>query len=107
MYFVNCVVGVIGGLALSRFLSGLTVLGRLGRQTLPIYLAHTPSHRRLDPDHHPALHDVLVPVAGWSLRSAAGRVWPARLLHRAICKQRRLRYLYEPAPAATKALGGR
>jgi uncharacterized membrane protein YcfT len=42
VYFVNCVVGVAGGIVLSRFLSRLSVLRRVGRQTLPIYLAHTP-----------------------------------------------------------------
>ena len=42
VYFVNCVVGVAGGIVLSRFLSRFSVLGRIGQQTLPIYLAHTP-----------------------------------------------------------------
>jgi uncharacterized membrane protein YcfT len=42
VYFVNCVIGVAGGIVVSRFLSRFSVLRRLGQQTLPIYLAHTP-----------------------------------------------------------------
>lgn len=42
LYFLNCLLGVAAGIAVSRALSGLQWLGRLGRQTLPIYLAHTP-----------------------------------------------------------------
>lgn len=42
LYFVNCVLGVAGGIALSRALSRFAVLRRLGSQTLPVYLAHTP-----------------------------------------------------------------
>ncbi len=41
LYFVNCVLGVGAGVALSRMLS-FAVLRRIGSQTLPIYLAHTP-----------------------------------------------------------------
>ncbi|MET0694737.1 MAG: acyltransferase family protein [Propionibacteriaceae bacterium] len=42
LYFLNCVLGVIGGIAVSRVLTRLPVLHRIGTQTLPIYLAHTP-----------------------------------------------------------------
>lgn len=42
VYFLNCVVGVIGGIALSRTLCLLRWFGNIGRITLPIYLAHTP-----------------------------------------------------------------
>ncbi len=42
LYFVNCLLGVLGGIALSRALAGVPVLRSLGSQTLPIYLAHTP-----------------------------------------------------------------
>lgn len=41
LYFLNCVLGVVAGIALSRLLS-LAFLRRIGSQTLPIYLAHTP-----------------------------------------------------------------
>lgn len=42
LYFVNCVAGVFGGIALSRVLGRVNLLSRIGKQTLPIYLAHTP-----------------------------------------------------------------
>ncbi|WP_105036039.1 acyltransferase family protein [Cryobacterium aureum] len=42
VYFLNCVVGVGGGIALSRTLRRLRWFGVIGRITLPIYLAHTP-----------------------------------------------------------------
>jgi uncharacterized membrane protein YcfT len=41
-YFVNCLLGVCAGVAISRALSRLRWLGSVGQQTLPIYLAHTP-----------------------------------------------------------------
>ena len=42
VYFLNCLLGVAGGIAVSRGLAGWAALARLGRQTLPVYLAHTP-----------------------------------------------------------------
>lgn len=42
LYFLNCVVGVAGGIALSRALAGWSALRSLGSRTLPVYLAHTP-----------------------------------------------------------------
>lgn len=42
LYFLNCLVGVVGGIAFSRTLRGVRWLGMIGRITLPIYLAHTP-----------------------------------------------------------------
>ena len=42
LYFLNCLLGVLGGIALSRFLSSVSFLGWIGKRTLPIYLAHTP-----------------------------------------------------------------
>ncbi|MGY4643586.1 acyltransferase family protein [Cellulomonas sp. URHB0016] len=42
LYFVNCLLGVLGGIALSRALARFALLRSLGSQTLPIYLAHTP-----------------------------------------------------------------
>jgi len=41
LYFVNCLLGLVGGVALSRAVSW-GVLRSIGSQTLPIYLAHTP-----------------------------------------------------------------
>ena len=41
LYFLNCVVGLAGGVALSRAVHWALVR-RIGSQTLPIYLAHTP-----------------------------------------------------------------
>jgi uncharacterized membrane protein YcfT len=42
LYFLNCLLGVGGGIAWSRALSPIARLAWLGRRTLPIYLAHTP-----------------------------------------------------------------
>jgi uncharacterized membrane protein YcfT len=42
LYFLNCLVGVIGGIAFSRTLRRARWFGMIGRITLPIYLAHTP-----------------------------------------------------------------
>lgn len=42
LYFFNCVVGVLGGVAISRALTRVRFLGRIGQQTLPIYVTHTP-----------------------------------------------------------------
>lgn len=42
LYFVNCLLGVVGGIALSRALLRLGALTMLGGRTLPVYLAHTP-----------------------------------------------------------------
>ncbi len=42
LYFVNCVMGVVGGIAFSRALRRVRWFGAIGRITLPIYLAHTP-----------------------------------------------------------------
>lgn len=42
LYFVNCLVGVLAGIALSRALVRVGSLRAIGQRTLPIYLAHTP-----------------------------------------------------------------
>ncbi len=42
LYFLDCVLGVLAGIVLSRALARVKLLGRIGQQTLPIYLAHTP-----------------------------------------------------------------
>jgi uncharacterized membrane protein YcfT len=42
LYFVNCVLGVLAGISLSRVLSRLPRLAAIGSNTLPVYLTHTP-----------------------------------------------------------------
>ncbi len=42
LYFVNCVLGVLAGIGLSRVLAGWAGLRSLGSKTLPVYVAHTP-----------------------------------------------------------------
>lgn len=42
LYFLNCLAGLVGGIALSRLLSRVPLLRWLGARTLPVYLAHTP-----------------------------------------------------------------
>lgn len=42
VYFMNCLLGVLGGVSLATFLAACAPLRGLGRNTLPIYLAHTP-----------------------------------------------------------------
>lgn len=42
LYFLNCVLGVLAGVAVSRSLQRVAWLGAIGSRTLPIYLAHTP-----------------------------------------------------------------
>jgi uncharacterized membrane protein YcfT len=42
LYFLNCALGVLAGVAVSRALRRIGWLAALGRQTLPIYLAHAP-----------------------------------------------------------------
>jgi uncharacterized membrane protein YcfT len=42
LYFVDCLLGVAAGIVVSRALTSVGWLRRIGRQTLPIYLAHTP-----------------------------------------------------------------
>lgn len=41
VYLVNCLLGLVGGVALSRVLARLPWLRRTGARTLPIYVAHT------------------------------------------------------------------
>lgn len=40
-YFVACVAGALAGVLISRALSRLRFLGRIGQRTLPVYLTHT------------------------------------------------------------------
>lgn len=97
VYVLNCLLGVLAGVALSRGLAGVAVLRRLGANTLPIYLAHTPlvimvttlvvlvgAAEELDVVH-PVVPLALTAVA------AASSLW----LHRAASRGRG-RWLYEP-----------
>jgi hypothetical protein len=42
LYFLDCLLGVAAGIVVSIVLSRIQWLSRIGQQTLPIYLAHTP-----------------------------------------------------------------
>lgn len=42
LYFVNCVLGVLAGVSVSRALTRVPRLAAIGANTLPVYLTHTP-----------------------------------------------------------------
>ncbi|ROR80762.1 Uncharacterized membrane protein YcfT [Plantibacter flavus] len=42
LYFVNCVLGVVTGVTVSRWLARIPRLVAIGSNTLPVYLTHTP-----------------------------------------------------------------
>lgn len=42
LYFLNCVLGVLAGIAVARAAARVSWLRAIGSRTLPIYLAHTP-----------------------------------------------------------------
>ena len=42
LYFVNCVLGVLAGVSVSRLLTRIPRLAAIGANTLPVYLTHTP-----------------------------------------------------------------
>jgi uncharacterized membrane protein YcfT len=42
LYFLDCLLGVAAGIVVSLLLTRVRWLSRIGQQTLPIYLAHTP-----------------------------------------------------------------
>jgi uncharacterized membrane protein YcfT len=42
LYFVNCVLGVVAGVTISRVLVRVPRLAAIGANTLPVYLSHTP-----------------------------------------------------------------
>jgi peptidoglycan/LPS O-acetylase OafA/YrhL len=97
LYFVNCVLGVCAGIVLSRGLARLRVLGRIGQQTLAIYLAHTPIiivlsfALSLTPVPQAMTPDLLAtPLV------ASGAVLVALLLHHWCSRRRVLRHLYTP-----------
>lgn len=109
IYFVNCLAGVVGGIALSTFLVPISVLGRLGRQTLPIYLAHTPIAILI------TLVILYVPgmAAGASSISpvvvplVAGIAIVLALMLRSVSRASPLRNLYEPPSRLAALVGGK
>jgi uncharacterized membrane protein YcfT len=103
LYFVNCLVGVVGGIAFSRTLRGARWFGMIGRITLPIYLAHTPIVILISfvlslPVLFPAV-SVVGPVLPPILAVTA--VLLALALHR-FAMRSWLRYAYEPPPCVTE-----
>ena len=103
LYFLNCLVGVIGGIAFSRTLRGAHWFGAVGRITLPIYLAHTPIVILISfvlslPIFFAAVA-VIAPVLPPLLALTA--VLIALALHR-FASRSVLRYAYEPPPIVTE-----
>ncbi|TFD56810.1 acyltransferase [Cryobacterium suzukii] len=103
LYFLNCLVGVVGGIAFSRTLRGVRWFGMIGRITLPIYLAHTPiviliSFLLSLPISFPAAA-VIAPVLPPILAVTA--VLLALYLNR-FASRSALRYAYEPPPVVTE-----
>lgn len=103
LYFLNCTVGVVAGIGISRALAGLPRLAFIGRTTLPIYLAHTPliillSFVLSTPLLFPAVASV---AGGVPPVLAAVAVTLALWLNRAVAPTP-LRYLYAPPPAVLR-----
>ena len=103
LYFLNCLVGVVGGIAFSRTLRGARWFGAIGRITLPIYLAHTPIVILISfvlslPIVFPAvaaIAPILPPIL------AVTAVVLALALNR-FASRSALRYAYEPPPFVTE-----
>lgn len=106
LYFVNCLLGVVAGIGISRWLARLARLGSIGRTTLPIYLAHTPLIILLSfLLATPLLVPLVAPVAGLlPPMLAAAAVTLALLLQRAV-QPTWARYLYEPVPGLLQVDG--
>lgn len=95
LYFVNCLLGIVAGIALSRAVSW-ALLRRIGTQTLPIYLAHTPVIMAVCMVVHVTGLDAVTPVmvvapALLTAFAVATALWLNRVLPR-----HRLGWLYEP-----------
>ncbi len=97
VYYANCLLGLLAGISLSRALSSIEWIKVLGRQTLPVYIAHTPIVLVLAFASWSVFADpspggwgvVLVPLA------AACAVLLSLRLHRAVSGSR-VTWLYEP-----------
>lgn len=104
VYFINSIAGVLGGIALSRFLTPVTFLARIGRQTLPIYLAHTPIILAIAfVIHQTPLLGPLLPLAPIlpPVIAAVAVVVALSVYRRAEATP--ARYLYEPPPPLTRS----
>ncbi|RPE78771.1 MULTISPECIES: acyltransferase family protein [unclassified Frondihabitans] len=104
VYFVNSLAGVLGGIALSRFLTPVSFLARIGRQTLPIYLAHTPIILAIAfVIHQTPLLGPLLPLAPILPPVIAGlAVVIALFVYRRV-EGTPARFLYEPPPALSRS----
>ncbi|KQQ28275.1 acyltransferase family protein [Frondihabitans sp. Leaf304] len=99
VYFVNSIVGVLGGIALSRLLTPVSFLARIGRQTLPIYLAHTPVILVfVFVIHQTPLLGPLLPFAPIVPPLIATVAVAIALFVYRLAALTRARYLYEPPP---------
>lgn len=99
VYFVNSIAGVLGGIALSRFLTPVSFLARIGRQTLPIYLAHTPIILALAfVIHQTPLLGPLLPLAPILPPVLAAVAVVIALLVYRLASPTQARYLYEAPP---------
>ncbi|WP_285036440.1 acyltransferase family protein [Plantibacter sp. ME-Dv--P-095] len=110
LYFVNCVLGVVTGVTVSRWLARIPRLVSIGSNTLPVYLTHTPLIivmayllallARVTPIAvvAPGLPPVLagLAIAGSLLISGAAMRGPARVLYEAPG------FLRGPTPAPTR-----
>ncbi len=104
LYFLNCLLGVLAGVCVSRTLARFAVIRGIGRNTLPIYVAHTPTIILIVtilgmtpavPGAQPIAW-LLPPVLAFVAVSAAV------LLHR-VSSTGPLRFLYEPPAALSRA----
>ncbi|MTD12754.1 acyltransferase family protein [Nakamurella sp. YIM 132087] len=106
IYFVNCVLGVLAGMALGRALSRLTLLRRLGTQTLPIYLAHTPIVILLSfLISLPALYRIVEPVTPVVPLVGTAVAVSLSLGLRRLCRRPPFDYLYEPPAGLLDPIG--
>lgn len=107
LYFLDCLLGVLAGVVVARALSRVRWLGRIGRQTLPIYLAHTPLLLVLTflVSREP-LVDALAPV-GWLVPPvvAALAVVSSLGLHRLV-QGAGAGWVYAPPARLVRWLGG-
>lgn len=108
VYFLNCVIGIFAGVALSRFLTKAEFLQRFGRKTLPIYLAHTPIVILISivligvpPLLTIVAHVTPIVAPVGAALALTGALWLYRVAQRSW-----LRYLYEPPEVAARVIGG-
>jgi uncharacterized membrane protein YcfT len=102
VYLVNCLLGLVGGIALSRVLARLPWLRRTGARTLPIYVAHTQVILVVVVALWlPPVHAATMPIAQiLPVVLTVVAVAVANLLFR-VTQGTILRFLYEQPPFAT------